>query len=213
MSAVAHALPLAIVIRTGARPAKQGEPCSGLFVLQAGAMLSTCVTDDGRRLGQLLGPGDAVGGPDGSASPVTVRALRPCRLRPTLVHERPVLLDARTARAFALAHELAWVGVAERVERRLREIAAQFGRPSPEGGLGLGVRLTQDDLAQIAGCTRESANRAIRSMVGEGRLRVTGRGRYVLPGLSLVKESDRGSSVLRERGVRTGTYACRRDGA
>ncbi len=183
MSAIAPALPLTMVIRAGSEPASQGEPCTGLLVVETGALLSSCVTHDGRRLGELLGPGDVVGGPDGVASPVTVRALRVCRLRPALPHERPTLLASRTARAFALAHELAWLGVAERVERRLRETAERFGCPIA-GGLGLGVRLTQEDLAEIAGCTRESANRAIRSMVTAGRLRIAGRGRYVLPALA-----------------------------
>ena len=183
MNAIAPVLPLTMVIRAGSEPARQGEPCAGMLVVETGVMLSSSVTDDGRRLGELLGPGDVVGGPDGVASPVTVRALRVCRLRPAPPHERPALLAVRTARAFALAHELAWIGVAERVERRLREIAERFGYPVA-GGLGLGVRLTQEDLAEIAGCTRESVNRAIRSMVTAGRLRITGRGRYMLPALA-----------------------------
>jgi CRP-like cAMP-binding protein len=183
MSAFAPALPLTFVIRAGSEPAKQGEPCEGLLVVRSGALLSSCVTDDGRRLGELLGPGDAVGGPDGIPSPVSVRALRVCRLRPALPHERPALLHSRTARAIALAHELAWLGVAERVERRLQETAARFGAPVA-GGLGLGVRLTQEDVAELAGTTRESANRAISSMVAAGHLRIAGRGRYVLPALA-----------------------------
>jgi CRP-like cAMP-binding protein len=184
MSAIAPALPLTVMIRSGAEPASQGEPCGGLYVVEGGALLSRCVTDDGRRLAELLGPGDAVGGPEGIPSPVTVRALRACRLRPALPYERPALLDSRTARAFALAHELAWLGVGERVERRLRETATRFGTPV-QGGIGLGVRLTQEDIADLAGTTRESANRAVRSLVASGRLTFTGRGRYVLPALSI----------------------------
>jgi CRP-like cAMP-binding protein len=188
MSAIAPTLPLTIRVRPGDRPARQGEPCFGIFVVETGVLLASCVTDDGRRLGELLGPGDAVGGPDGMTSQVTVRALRACRLRPAFPHERPSLLDSRTARAIALAHDLAWLGVADRVERRLRETAKRFGYPAPEGGRRLGVRLTQEDLAELVGCTRESANRAIRTMVADGRLRVTGRGRYVLPTPSAVPQ-------------------------
>jgi CRP-like cAMP-binding protein len=184
MSAIAPILPLTIVVRTGGQPARQGEPSTGVFVVETGVLLSSHVTDDGRRLGELLGPGDAVGGPEALPSPVTVKALRPCRLRCALPGERAALLDARTARVFALAHELAWLGVARRLERRLRETALRFGGPVPGGGLGLGVRLTQDDLAEVTGCTRESVNRAIRSMVAGGTLRIAGRGRYELPGLA-----------------------------
>jgi CRP-like cAMP-binding protein len=183
MSAIAPALPLTFVIRAGGEPAIQGEPCSGLFVVRSGVLLSSCVTIDGRRLGELLGPGDAVGGPEGVPSPVSVRALRTCRLRPALAHERAGLLDARATRAIALAHELAWLGVTQRVERRMRETAARFGSPA-DGGLGLGIKLTQEDLAQLVGTTRESTNRAINALIAAGQLRMIGRGRYVLPGLA-----------------------------
>lgn len=186
MSALAPVLPLTNVIRPGAEPVRQGEPCSGLFVIETGVLRSSRVAHDGRRLGELLGPADAIGGTEGVPSPVTVRALRACRLRAAMPHERAALLDARSARAFALAHEMAWLGVTERVERRLLETAARFGGPVPEGGFGLGVRLTQEDLAEIAGCARESANRAVRDLVAAGRLCTAGRGRYVLPGPSAV---------------------------
>jgi CRP/FNR family cyclic AMP-dependent transcriptional regulator len=182
MSAIAPALPL-IVIRTGSHAAVQGAPCTGLLVVRSGVLLSSCVTVDGRRLGELLGPGDAVGGPEGEPSPVSVRALRICRLRAALAHERPGLLHARASRAIALAHELAWLGVAARVERRLHETAIRFGAPV-HGGRGLGVKLTQEDLAELAGTTRESVNRAINAMIAAGRLHMASRGRYVLPGVA-----------------------------
>ena len=48
---------------------RQGEPCSGVSVVTHGALLESAVDDDGRVLGlDVLGPGDPVGGPDGSPS-------------------------------------------------------------------------------------------------------------------------------------------------
>jgi CRP-like cAMP-binding protein len=40
--------------------------------------------------------------------------------------------------------------------------------------------LTQDEVAALAGTTRESANRALRSMVADGDIRMAARGRYVV---------------------------------
>ncbi len=40
--------------------------------------------------------------------------------------------------------------------------------------------LTQDEVAALAGTTRESANRALRSMVADGEIRMAARGRYVV---------------------------------
>ena len=40
--------------------------------------------------------------------------------------------------------------------------------------------LTQDEVAALAGTTRESANRALRPMVADGEIRIAARGRYVV---------------------------------
>lgn len=180
MSAIAPVLPLTDVVRRGAEPVRQGEPCRGVWVVQTGILRSTRVSVDGRRLADLLGPGDAVGGPDGTYSPDTVRALRASRLRAAGPHEVPTLLERRRARAMALAQELAWLDVSERIERRLHEIAERFGGAAEPRGVRLRLRLTQDELADLVGCTRESANRAIRRLSREGGLIALGTGRYVL---------------------------------
>ena len=54
-----------------------------------------------------------------------------------------------------------------------------FGR-AVEGGRLILIPLTQDEVAALAGTTRESANRALRSMVADGEIRMAARGRYVV---------------------------------
>lgn len=173
-------LPLTIVLRRGAALARQGELGSGLWRVSAGALMTSLVTDDGRELTlDVLGPGDAAGEPFGVASATTVRALRHSRLRPVDPRAAADLLATRAHRAAALACELAWLGVPERVARRLDDLAARFGRPV-DGGLLIRLPLTHDELAALAGTSRESVSRALRALASQGHVRTAGRGRYVV---------------------------------
>lgn len=173
-------LPLTVVLRQHAALVRQGAPGEGLWLVISGALRVAQVSDDGRELVlDVLGPGQGVGEPPGSISPVTVRALRPCRLAPVSPRAAADLLIARAHRAAALAADLAWLGVRARVERRLDDLADRFGRPV-EGGRLILLPLTQDEVAALAGTTRESANRALRALAADGTIRMAARGRYVV---------------------------------
>ena len=110
---------------------------------------------------------------------MTVRALRPCRLSPADPRAAADLLTTRAHRAAALAEELAWLDVRTRIAHRLDDLAERFGR-AVDGGRLILLPLTQDEVAALAGTTRESANRALRSMVADGEIRMAARGRYVV---------------------------------
>jgi CRP-like cAMP-binding protein len=156
-------------------------------MVESGALQATLVTSEGRQLTlDVLGPNEAVGEPGGAPASYTVRALRPTRLRPVADATGLAILAERARRASTLAGDLAWLDVETRIERRLQDLAARFGRPGV-GGTLITLRLTQDDIASLAGTTRESANRAIRDLVHDDRIDVEGRGRYVVrPQLRLV---------------------------
>jgi CRP-like cAMP-binding protein len=172
-------LPL-IAVRPGQAVVRQGEVGPGPWVVATGALIATAVSADGHVLAlDVLGPGDLVGEPDGAAADTGVRALRPSRLTPMAGPALTPLVVARGRRAAALARDLAWLGVSERVEARLTELARRFGRAAP-GGTALALPITQDDLAALAGTTRESTNRALRALERSGRLSIQGRGRFLL---------------------------------
>jgi CRP/FNR family cyclic AMP-dependent transcriptional regulator len=173
-------LPL-LIVRTGATPVRQGEPCTDLWMVEVGTLRAAVVTSDGRQLTlDVLGTNDAVGDPSGAPATCTVTAVRPSRLRPVTGSAALTLLAARARRTEGLARDLAWLDVPMRIERRLQDLAARFGRPT-EGGTVIPMRLTQEDLASLAATTRESTNRAVRRLVERGRLHVDHRGRYVVP--------------------------------
>jgi CRP/FNR family transcriptional regulator, cyclic AMP receptor protein len=176
---VVQPLPL-LIVRPGKTVVRQGEPGAGAWRVETGILRASLVTHDGRELVvDLLGPGDVVGEPVGSFAACTVEALRPSRLRPADADGLASALAERAGRAAALACDVAWLDVATRIERRLQDLAARFGRPVP-GGTLVPITLRQDDLASLAGTSRETANRAIRRLVRCGRLRVERRGRYVV---------------------------------
>ena len=172
-------LPL-VPVRTGQTVVRQGERCPAVWRVVSGVLTAAAVGHDGRELTlDVLGPGDPVGEPAGGISALTVSALRPSRLVPVAGLDVGVLLAARARRREALACDLAWLGVADRVARRLDDLAARFGRPVP-GGTLIPFTLTQESLAALAGTSRESTNRAIRRLVAFGAIAVAGRGRYIV---------------------------------
>ena len=177
----AQPLPLEITIQTGKTLVRQGEPCAGVVVVVSGALMETCVSEQGRRLvHRVLGPGDPAGWADwNAASPVTVRAVRLSRLRPASQDELPSLLAAREAASVELASDLAWLDVVTRLERRLDDLACRFGRSAP-GGTLVDLRLTHEDLAALTGSSRESASRAVRTLERAGRLSTIRRSRYLV---------------------------------
>jgi CRP/FNR family transcriptional regulator, cyclic AMP receptor protein len=169
-----------VTLRAGQAPVRQGERSPGVWRVESGVLSASAVDDEGRELTlDLLGPGDVAGEPGGGVSAVTLRAVRPTCLHAVDPAEVAELLAGRARRRETLACDLAWRGVEERVMRRLEDLAARFGRPVP-AGVSIWLPLTQEDLASLAGTSRESANRALRRLVRDGRVSAAGRGRYVV---------------------------------
>jgi CRP-like cAMP-binding protein len=131
------------------------------------------VDREGRRLAlDILGRGDLVGGPPGWIAEASVRALTETSLAPAGPAALRDGLARRAHRTTTLACALAWDRVADRVSGRFDDLADRFGRPVP-GGRCVRLDLTQDDVADLAGTTRESVNRALAELADHGR--ITGR--------------------------------------
>ena len=176
---VVQPLPL-LIVRPGKTLVRQGAAGLGAWRVEYGILRISLDTPDGRELViDLVGPGDVIGDPPGSPATCTVTALRPARLRAGDHDELTAALARLAGRTAALACDVAWLDVPTRIERRLQDLAARFGRPAP-GGVLIPITLRQDELACLAATSRETANRAIRRLIERGRIGRERRGRYVV---------------------------------
>ncbi len=184
------------------------ESASGddLWAVVRGAVSVDVTTEAGRAATlMILGPGDALvrsaageAGRRGSSPRLMLRTLIPSEVvrvpgggvrRACAVDASAatglVALSARQSERLARRLELALTAsVPERVLRSLGDLAAVHGiRRRGGGGVEVALPLTQDALASLTGATRESVNRALRTLVARGEILRTG-GRYVVPGPS-----------------------------
>jgi len=183
------------------------SPSGGdLWAVVRGAVSVDVTTEAGRTATlMILGPGDALvrstageGGRRGASPRLVLRTLIPSevvRVPPGGVRRACaadaaattglVALTARQSERLARRLELALTAsVPERVLRSLHDLAAVHGiRRRGGGGVEVALPLTQDALAALTGATRESVNRALRTLAARGQILRAG-GRYVVPGPS-----------------------------
>jgi CRP/FNR family cyclic AMP-dependent transcriptional regulator len=88
------------------------------------------------------------------------------------------LIDVLAARLRAAASRHVELGAADAVARvcsRLDEMAARYGMLDPSGRIVLDTPITQLDLAQWAGLSREAVVKALRSLRSVGWITIRGR--------------------------------------
>jgi CRP/FNR family transcriptional regulator, cyclic AMP receptor protein len=124
----------------------------------------------------ILGPGDIVGEMSliddmrRCATVVTLEdstmlwmdrsSFRRClRTMPVLSYNLTCILAARLRLADSHIESLATRDVESRVARQLVAFAARYGRPTPDGGVLIPIRLTQTEIASMVGASRESVNK------------------------------------------------------
>ena len=166
-------LPLALEVRAGRAVVRQGEAYPGAWVVRSGRLVMDVVDPEGRRLAlDILGRGDLVGGPAGWIAEASATAMCETWLAPAGPTALRDGLARRAHRTAARACALAWDPVPRRVAGRFDDLAERFGHPVP-GGRSVRLPLTQDDIADLTGSTRESVSRALGDLSRRGL--VTGR--------------------------------------
>lgn len=189
---------------------RQDEPAEALCLVETGRLKLTQVTADGQTVTvRFTGPGElcaAIAVLDGKSYPFSAAAVEPGLVR---LWTRPVLRELfRKWRVFESNllevvgthsremldrfRELATEAVPQRVARSLVRLARLGGRRGADGGI-LIERLTQQDLAELAGTTIYTVNRVLSEWETEGLVR-KGRGKLVIRSeerLSEIAESAR----------------------
>jgi CRP/FNR family cyclic AMP-dependent transcriptional regulator len=108
-------------------------------------------------------------------SEVEAALRRDARIAGALLH----IACRRSERFARFLRDASLLDAAERIVARLSDLGARYGVAEPEG-VRIELSLTQEDLARMAGCSRETVNRAMASLLAERRVRLRQR-RYLLP--------------------------------
>ncbi len=176
---------------------REGDPGDRLYVvLQGKVKLGRHAADGRENLLAVMGPGEMFGelslfdpGPrTATASAITettLRGLGHTDLQPWLTEHPEVAAQLLAALARRLRRtneamaDLVFSDVPGRVAKALLDLAKKFGVEADDG-LRVTHDLTQEELAQLVGASRETVNKALADFAGRGFLRLEGRGVVIL---------------------------------
>ena len=175
----------------------EGEPGDSLYIVLAGKVKLGRRSSDGREnLVAIMGPSDQFGelslfdpGPRTATATVVTDARvakLPKEALQNWVRERPEIamqllrvVARRLRRTNTMLADLIFVDVPGRVAKQLLQLAQRFG--SVEGGyLRVTHDLTQEELAQLVGASRETVNKALADFASRGWLRLEGKSVVIL---------------------------------
>jgi CRP/FNR family transcriptional regulator len=171
---------------------REGDPGDRLFVVVRGKVKISRASSDGREnLLAVLGPGEMFGelslfdpGPRTATATAitdsTLASLDHDDLRPVLF-ERPGVavhllraLAQRLRRTNEAMADLVFSDVPGRVAKALLDLSDKFGEDESDG-VRVQHDLTQEELAQFVGASRETVNKALSEFANRGWLRIEGR--------------------------------------
>lgn len=176
---------------------REGDRGDELYFILAGKIKLGRTAVDGREnLLAILGPGDLFGEMalfDPAARNATATAVSETRLVAlkhddlrTAIETRPEVstqllraLAQRLRRTDESLADMVFSDVPGRVAKALLDLADRFGRPATDGIL-VAHELTQEELAQLVGASRETVNKALAEFVQRGWLRLEARAVVIL---------------------------------
>ncbi len=179
-------------LRRGETLFTEGDPGDALHVVVEGKVKISRTAADGREnVIAVLGPGDLLGELSlfdaqpraATATAVTDTALATLAeddFRDWLGAHPGVALDLLRALATRLRQtneamgDLVFTDVPGRLAKTLLALAGKFGRDGSDGVV-VAHDLTQEELAQLVGASRETVNKALADFAGRGWLRIEGR--------------------------------------
>lgn len=170
----------------GASVVSAQQPGEAVYVVLEGSVKISMEQEDGSEVTfAILGPGDTVGEMSlidrstRSANAVTLqpsvllwmdrRSFSDClRTIPGLNENLLREISGRLRQANRQIEALSRLSVRARLARQIQAFADQYGRRDSDGSVLIPLPLTQGDLAQLIGATRERVNRAMVALKQEG---------------------------------------------
>jgi CRP-like cAMP-binding protein len=158
---------------------QKGDDGQSLMAVLAGQVRVGSTSPEGKAMTlRVIGPGEIFGeialldGKPRSADAVaivdtTLMVLERRTFLPLLMANEDMLgrllgvLCARLRETTLAMEEIAMADLAERLARRLGRLAQEYGRPAPGGGVRIGAKFSDRELANLVASTRESVNKQI----------------------------------------------------
>jgi CRP-like cAMP-binding protein len=193
-----------VKLRKGQSLFKEGDDGDNLYVVSNGKVKLGTKSPDGREnLLMILGPGDMFGelslfdsGPrTATATAVTDSKLLTLGQEKVIpwVKEYPEVslqllarLASRLRRTNEVVGDLVFSDVPGRVAKALIDLGVKFGEKRSEGFV-VNHDLTQEELAQLVGASRETVNKALADFAQRGWLRLEARSVMILDYERLLK--------------------------
>src|SRR5215831_4211027 len=165
------------------------DPGNALYILKSGLVKVTIEDHDGyEMILRILYPTDFFGDMsllDGMPRSATVTTQEPSEVltvsrepflsiiekSPKILLKIAAVVSMRLRKTNELIHSLAFFDVYGKVARVLLNLAAERGRATEQGTV-IDMRLTQQELAELAGMTRETMARTLREFQQAGVIRV-----------------------------------------
>ena len=175
----------------------EGEPAEALYFVATGAVKMFRTSVDGKdQVLKIVRPGDSFNDVptfDGGPNIASVQAMGPVSLYGILKHDLNVffqchpriainiinVLASQVRHLVSLVDDLSFRPVVGRIAKTLLEYAGDE--------TGLGKRLTQQDMAAIAGTAREVVSRSLRALESDGVIR-TDRHSIVIKDIEALKD-------------------------
>jgi len=184
----------------------EGEQGDTLYIVVTGKVkIGRRATDGRENMLSVMGPSDMFGelslfdpGPrtatatvltEGRLASLAHASLRPwINDRPEIAEQLLRVLARRLRRTNDALADLIFTDVPGRVAKQLLALAERFGSPEGEG-MRVHHDLTQEELAQLVGASRETVNKALADFASRGWVRVDSRALTILDSARLARRA------------------------
>jgi CRP-like cAMP-binding protein len=182
----------------------KGDEGSELYLVVEGRLKALTTSLEGDDIVfNIHGPGDLVGEIAMLAElprTATIAALEPCELlalgrrdlldflrrHPDVAVQMLAYVSKRLAHLSELVEDTLFLRLPQRLAKKLLELSADYGDETP-AGLRLDLKLSQSELGDLIGATRESVNKQLRTWASEGLLSFDA-GHLVIHRLNVLEE-------------------------
>ncbi|MXN66172.1 cyclic nucleotide-binding domain-containing protein [Stappia sp. GBMRC 2046] len=180
-------------VKAGATLFEAGDPGNGCYAILEGSLKVSMLSVEGdEQLLAVMGPGEIVGELallDGRARSATVSALKPSRLafiekhaferfadeNPAVYRHMLSIVGKRLRQANDVLAARSFLPLPGRVAQTLLQLAESFGKPLEDGRVLIHYKLSQADIANMAGAARENVSRVLNDWKRAGTIsRISG---------------------------------------